>query len=64
MTAEVLSETVARVTTLVNHYHRDAPFRAPETVPEFQARLLNNVWTVLAEAQKDETNASSQEGER
>ena len=48
---EVLSHTVKRITTLVEHYHRDAPFRAPETVPEHQARLLNSVWYVLQEAQ-------------
>jgi hypothetical protein len=58
-TAEALSETVARVTTLVNHYHRDAPFRAPETVPEWQARLLNDVWTVLGEAQESASSARS-----
>lgn len=48
---EVLSERVERITRLVNNYHRDAPFRAPETVPEWQARLLNEVWSVLMEAQ-------------
>jgi hypothetical protein len=46
---DTLTETVKRITTLVQHYHRDAPFRAPETVPEYQARLLNQVWSVLQE---------------
>jgi hypothetical protein len=48
---ETLDATVKRITTLVQHYRRDAPFRAPETVPEWQARLLNDVWTALTEAQ-------------
>lgn len=52
-----LNETVARVSTIVNHYHRDAPFRAPESVPEFQARMLNNVWSVLSEAAPDALRA-------
>lgn len=49
-TADTLSETVRRVTTLVEHHHRDAPFRAPETQPEWQARLLNSVHDVLQAA--------------
>jgi hypothetical protein len=52
-TAETLTSTVKHVTTLVEHYHRDAPFRAPETVPEWQARLLNGLWVALLQAQGD-----------
>lgn len=44
-----MSDTVDRVTRLVNDYWRDAPFRAPETRPEFEARLLNTIWDVLQE---------------
>lgn len=47
--AAVLTDTVARIKTLVDHFHRDVPFRAPETVPEHQARLLNQIWGVLVE---------------
>jgi hypothetical protein len=45
--SDKLAETVERVTTLVDHYRRDAPFRAPETVPHWQADLLNNIWFAL-----------------
>jgi hypothetical protein len=51
--ADVLAEAVERITRSVNHYHRDAPFRAPETVPEWQARLLNDIWSVLTDAHED-----------
>lgn len=46
-----LTETVDRVARLVDNYRRDLVFRAPESVPEHQARLLNTIWSVLVEAQ-------------
>lgn len=52
MSSETLNDAVTRITRLVDHYRRDAPFRAPETVPEHQARLLNNVWAVMQETQR------------
>lgn len=42
-----LDAAVDRVVLLVNNYQRDMPFRAPETVPEWQSRLLNDLWGVL-----------------
>jgi hypothetical protein len=48
-TATQLDEAFDRVTQLVDNYRRDAVFRAPETMPEFKARLLNNVWAALIE---------------
>lgn len=48
-TASQLTGAFDRVSGLVDNYRRDAVFRAPETVLEHQARLLNNVWAALIE---------------
>ena len=50
--ASQLTETVDRVARLVDNYRRDLVFRAPESVPEYQARLLNTIWSILHEAQR------------
>lgn len=47
-----LAVTVDRIARLVDNHRRDLAFRAPETVPEHQARLLNTIWSVLQEAQR------------
>lgn len=61
--AAVLTATVARIKTLVDHFHRDLPFRAPEAVPEHQSRLLNQIWGVLVENRDPPSAyAPSQEG--
>lgn len=50
-TSSELADTVDRVARLVDNYRRDLVFRAPESVPEHQARLLNTIWSILVEAQ-------------
>ncbi len=54
MSNQDLSSTVARVLTLVSDYRRDAPFRAPETRPEWDARLLNELWSILQDGATSE----------
>ncbi len=49
MSDQDLAGVVARVLRLVDGYRRDAPFRAPETRPEWDAQLLNDLWVVLRE---------------
>jgi len=49
VSTDKLDGTFERVTTLVAHYHRDAPFRAPESVPGWRAQLLNNIWVTLVD---------------
>jgi hypothetical protein len=49
---EVLDDVTRNVIRAVDHYKRDLPFRAPESLPEHQARLLNHLWALLDEGSK------------
>jgi hypothetical protein len=51
--AKTLSDLVSHVTLLVENHKRDMPFRAPETHPEWNARLLNIIWDALRNAQTE-----------
>lgn len=56
----VFEEAVSQVVSLVRNYELDAPSRAPEMVTFYQARLLNDVGSVLQQARLETQMAASE----
>jgi len=49
--AKILDRMVTQVMRMMDNYRRDSPFRAPESKPDHQSRLLNNIADVLSQGE-------------